>query len=579
MHDPHSSVERAHAALRTWIRQDETLEAEFRASADEFFGARARKDSGEAQLDERRHLEWFVLERESAHLGGLPIQVLAARPEAAERGLGASEAATWVGSFCGVFEVSLVRPGEGLWVRDLAGSGEYPLEEPEAARVLEAGDLLAGRIFPVGDTLFSASPAAIFFRDARLLEALRADIERARERARGVLRISQHEVESIFHRAQLARTQDEALDELRALLARGGMAAEEVELVLEELASSPFDPEALTPGAGDVLGVILDQLAFETDVDLDQARRALLEAWQALAERGPGQGPSLEPASAAPATPAPGRSSAAPGAPRVPSNASRARVADALAEFDRARASGRSLDQSFELLERALELDVEGEADEGSPAPDFPGAIAALVEEFLWELETREGVQAARDCALLRSLGRYAEPIGVSENLGARELAEFAARWLIDQDELTGADEARALVAALERFRRWSEESQALTLGPGSVELLQQLGRELPRIVEVNQRRTRRADTAEGELFVLQSIEGTSARVRGEDGEVLVALDPMLAEWLRPGDRLRGRVNKGRLALYACYPELRLPADSLSGSGQDALEDVDEDAG
>lgn len=550
MTDPLSTVERGHAALRTFLGRDEALQAEFRESAAEFFGTRTEWSADAAPLAERRHLEWFLLERESAHLGGVPIQVLSARADAGERGLGASEAAAWVGSFCGVFEVTGVRPGEGLWVRDLAGSGEYPLGEPEASQVLEPGDLLAGRIFPAGDSVFGASPAAVFFRDARLLEALRADIDKARERTRGVLRIAQREIEALFHRPRNTAEPEEALSQLRALLARGGMAAEEIELVLEELADSPFDPEALTPGAGDILGEILDQLAFETDLDLDEARRALLAAWQALAERGPGSGSSLRPAAAP-----------LPRAGGEPTElARRGKAAEALAEFDRARASGRSLEQSFEALEKALELDSESDADENTPAPDFPGAIAALVEEFLWELESTEGARAARDCALLRSLGRYAEPIGVSENLGARQLAEFSARWLIDQDELEGADEARALVSALERFRRWSEESHALALGAGTQELLRQLDRELPRIVEANRRRTRRADVAEGEVFVLLSLADGMAEVRGPDAEARVAIDALLAEWLRPGDRLRGRLNQGRLAVYACYPELRLPS-------------------
>ncbi len=561
MHDPVSNVERGYGALRTWFRQDAALEAEFQASAPEFFGIRPAGQDSEAALSERRHLEWFALERESAHLGGVPIQVLSAHPEAAERGLGAAEAASWIGSFTGVFEVTGVRPAEGLWVRDLAGSGEYPLAEPEVAQVLEAGDLIAGRIFPVGDTLFGASPAAVFLRDSRLLEALRADIDRARERTRGVLRIAQRDIEALFHRPRAAANAGDPTGELRALLARGGLAHEEIEVLLEELASAPFDPDALAPGAGDVLGEILDQLAFETELDLEEARRAMLVAWQHLARRGPGSGASLTPKPAS-TTPSQPQQRSAPAQRREPAARAapprRDPVAEALAEFDRARASGSPLDQSFDALERALELDREVDPDEAAPAPDFPGAIAALVEEFLWELERTEGAASARACACLRSLGRYAEPIGVSENLDTRALADFAARWSLDQDELHGAEEARTLVAALERFRRWSEESQALTLDASSGELLRLLARELPRLAEANQRRTRRADVAEGEVFELVGLERDNALVRGDSGEQRVAIDPMLVEWLRVGDRLRGRAANGRLAVYACYPHLEI---------------------
>jgi hypothetical protein len=72
--------------------------------------------------------------------------------------------------------------------------------------------------------------------------------------------------------------------------------------------------------------------------------------------------------------------------------------------------------------------------------------------------------------------------------------------------------------------------------------------------VEANQRRTRRADLGEGELFALVGNERDTLRLRGESGEIELRADPLLAQWLRPGDLLRGRASEGRLALYACYP-------------------------
>ena len=173
MEDPSTSVERGFSALQSWVREDPHLETEFRSSASEFFGAPRPASGADARLAERRHLEWFALERESARLGGVPIQVLSGHDEAAARGLGAAESAAWIGSLASVFEVTGVRPGEGVWLRDLAGSGEYPLVEPEVSQLLAAGDMIAGRIFPVGDTVFRSSPAAVFFRDAGLLRLLR----------------------------------------------------------------------------------------------------------------------------------------------------------------------------------------------------------------------------------------------------------------------------------------------------------------------------------------------------------------------------------------------------------------------
>jgi len=546
MEDPSTSVERGYSALQSWVLEDPHLETEFRSSASEFFGAPRPASGADVRLAERRHLEWFALERESARLGGVPIQVLSGHDEAAARGLGAAESAAWIGSLAGVFEVTGVRPGEGVWLRDLAGSGEYPLVEPEVSQLLAPGDMIAGRIFPVGDTVFRSSPAAVFFRDPGLLEALRADFERERVRRRGVLRLAQSEIEQLFYRPQAGDPAD-PVGELRALLTRGGVGSDEIDELLEALASEPFDVENPTPGAGDLLGEILDRLAFETDLELEAARVALTAAWLHITSKGPGRGASLAPAK--PPQPAP--------RPKQRSQ-SEVRVAEALAKFDAERAAGLPVDQSFDQLERLLEISDEPDPDELEPAPDFPGAIAALVEEFLWDLGRTEGEAAAHACEALRTLGRYAEPIGVPDNLGLKALADYAARWSIDEDLVHGADEASALVRALQRFTVWAEETGALTLEPGCAALLERIARELPRIAEANQRRTRRADVGEGELFELIGNKNGALALRHAGRETTLEADPLLAQWLRPGDLLRGRVSDKRLALYACYPRLEL---------------------
>jgi hypothetical protein len=364
-----------------------------------------------------------------------------------------------------------------------------------------------------------------------------------------VLRLAQSEIEQLFYRPRAGEAAD-PVGALRALLLRGGVAAYEVDELLELLAAEPFDAQNPTPGAGDLLGEILDRLAFETDLELESAREALIAAWLELTRKGPGRGASLVPARAAPA-PAP--------APRSPGELA---VSEALARFDADRAAGRPLEQSFDELERALALEGEPDPDELAPAPDFPGAVAALVDEFLWDLGRTEGEAAVRACESLRTLGRFAEPIGMPDNLGLRALADYAARWTIDEDLLHGADEASALVRALERFTAWAEETGALTLEPGVAKLLERLARELPRVVEANQRRTRRADTGEGELFELLENEAGRLRLRHERQTIELSADPLLAQWLRPGDLLRGRASDGRLALYACYPCLELEREA-----------------
>jgi hypothetical protein len=188
--------------------------------------------------------------------------------------------------------------------------------------------------------------------------------------------------------------------------------------------------------------------------------------------------------------------------------------------------------------------------------------VSALIDEFLWDLARTEGEAAARACEPLRTLGRFAEPIGVPDNLGLRALADYAARWTIDEDLLHGADEASALVRALQRFTTWAEETGALTLEPGCAGLLERLARELPRVVEANQRRTRRAAAGEGELFELLGDRGGALTLRHAGSQLQLRADPLLAQWLRPGDLLRGRASADRLALYACYPCLNLEREA-----------------
>ena len=256
---PQTSIERAFHELMERTRIDPRLWSEFQASRREFLGADMPAPATRAQeMAARRHAEWFLLERASEVLDVLPVQALGvdlAEADELELSLGHE---SLLGSFASVFEITGVSSGEGVWVRDLAGQGEYPLEEADASRALQAGDLLVGRIFPVGDALHRISHAAGFFRDATLLGAVRLDLDRAREGRRGVLRLSQVELETMFFGALNVVVPLQAgssasgpagaatlIDAARRTLADGGLTPGEVEDVLAELATEPFDPKSV----------------------------------------------------------------------------------------------------------------------------------------------------------------------------------------------------------------------------------------------------------------------------------------------------------------------------------------------
>ena len=535
------TIDRAFDQFRQMIEQDPILRAEHAASASKFFSSRdAGSDEVSRAARSRRHLEWFLLERVSPRSRVPSIMSLIERLEEDVVGLDPDLVPVFLGSHASVFEVTGVDQGQGVWLRDLANLGEYPVVEPDASNILQKGDMIAGRIFPIGDSLYHVSRASAFFRGSTLLSALRNDLQRAREGRRGLLRLAQSEIERMFFGPSAAPEPIDALDTARGMLLNGGVEEEDIRAIFEQLASEPFENGQVLPGARDILGVILDRLAFETAIDLEVARRTLLHAWAQLSRSGPGSGPSLQPA-------------------RLESRRETRDVAQVIAEFELKRSSGKPLEELFQELEDHLALDGTPSTldEDDTPAPDFPGVVGAMIEEFLWEIEHEEGPAATRELESLRSFGRFAINIGVFENLRARDLLTYTAYWLPESDELANADAARKLLSALQKFCRWSEDLHEVPLLTEFRPTLQALQSSLPRVIEANRRRTRETDRAQGELFECVDV-APSGHVRTIDraGRVHEAeLDPLLATWLRAGDRVRGRrLDDDRLAVYCCYP-------------------------
>jgi hypothetical protein len=535
------AIDRGFESLRARLCEDPELTSEFERSRAEFFPAGAPADAGGDPLSLRRHLEWFLLERESDHLGAVPAEILLERENASPPRV--EDIQPFIGSHCGVFEVTGVASGEGLWLRDLSSHGEYAIAEREASQMLRAGDLIVGRLFPVGDSMHHISRAASFYRNPDLLEALRVDLEQARASRRGVLRLSQREIEAMFYAPRApARGNTHPVGDARRLLLEGGVSREDVDEILAELANEKFESGAILPGAQDILGQVLDRLAFESSIDLERARRALLDAWAELSRSGPGRGASIPVARPTSESPA--------GSPSL---------AEAVAAYERRLKSGESLDRALSEIEQALAAAGPAELadEEETPAPDFPGVVGAMIEEFLWEAEREDGAERAQELVCLRSLGGFANAIGVFENLSAKDLAQYTCAFVPESDEFKNADEMRRLLAALQRFCRWSEENHEVRLYSDFKPALRALQESLPRLAEANRRKTRISAADRGEPYELVGIEDESlGRVRGRDGvERDVVIDPELGAWLRSGDRLRGSIlSDGRIAVYCCYP-------------------------
>ena len=541
-------------ALQKEIARDPAVTRELEESRKEFLRppSGADEDPGEAALAERRLLEWFLLEKERS--GAAETRVAALVERCAKRTPGAGDVSRALAdSHASVFEVSAIDPDGSVRLWDLAGLFECIAIEPDGSRLLAPGDLIAGRVFPAADATCRISRAAVVWRNPKLLAAVRADLERTRAKGsaarKGTLRLRQADLEAMFHGPGAVAPSPPGNDRheepegtgavarARRLLSGAGVDDAEIESIFRFLSEeTPGEGDlvpGLLPGGRDALAAVLDELAFGTSIDLETARESLGAAWQELRARR-----------------APSRSARRESRP--------ADVASAVAAFDRRRNEGASLDETFADLERDLGLaDDLAEDEEDTPAPDFPGVVGAIIEEFLWDEEREHGAQSAERAAILRSLSRFGSGIGVFENLTAKELSAFVCHWVLAEREIATAEDAERLLDALDRFCAWAQETQEVPLRETFGPVLANLRGSLPRLAEANRMATP-GGKAEGlEWLDVVGVEGGDAlRVTARPGEeASVRADPRIVARLRAGDVVRGRRSAdGALEIQGVFP-------------------------
>lgn len=569
------SIERCLELLMGLVRTDQTLSAEFEASIPDFFRGHVPSRGGAlgALLAGRRHLEWFLLEHHVPRLGGGsvgPHLEEAFRAAALDRAEKADDPhlAELLGlafdsllrSHAGIFEVEEVRPEVGAWLRDVTGFGSFAAASPALAAGLAGGELLVGRLYPAGEGAHVPSPASAIVRLPEVVDALQRDLERIRD-AQGakVLRVSQGELEAMFFGAgggavrapdgpgdeAPSRLSDDPVDDAVRLLQAAGFSADRARQAAGRLGREPRDPERLVHGGGDVLGRILEEVAFDTSIDLDGARKALMGAWELLS------------AALSPAPPTPSLEQGA-----LDEDAARAAAVDA---FSAGRLRGEDPTALVQSLQR--ELGVGGEEEESDrPAPDFPGVVGAMIDEMRWELgATRTGFDVTQ-LEPLSHLADFAQPIGVFEELTGDDLLRFSTFWLQEKRVLTSDDEARKLVAGLREFCEWSLDAHEVDLGSTLMDALDGLEHSLAR--------TRRANLIlgpsvldeedPGEVYAIESLDEHSAdsfeesrdRLRTPGGDTITVILPNeLRGELCVGDRVRARIAiTGHADVRCCYP-------------------------
>ncbi len=541
-------IRTALTALHGLAEADSRLGAERQRARREFFGGEAAAEAVTSGPAEERFREWFLLERDSEVLGA-PLR---------EAFAGRFDDAALEDSLAGVFVVERVRRGEAD-ARDL--QGETLLEVRAPADALHEGDVLVGRLFAHPDGGHVPSPAAAVFRQgARLAAAFHADLERLDLDRR----LQQHELERLLiarppRPAAAAEPAGRPLEhveaELEAVLRAGGC-----DWSIPELSRQL----AAAPRLGPALGPMLEQLGFDTVVDLDRARHCLVELWNLhQADQGGREG----------AAPAPSGDDRRPPAPR-PGEALGQQLARTLEE---GLAQHDDVEDVFRRLEHMAGIEPEEvEAPEAMDADGEPGDnggaglgdLQPLTEEYLWE----RGEAVAGDAATLRLWLQLQQNAAVQrldlEQVTALDLLRVLLHSYLAAQPGERATAVRAAFAVLQRFYGWAAETQGYELDAAlagcrgglldSVQRLQDAGIALS------------APSRGGSpcLMHVENVDDRGFGVRLDSGDGLwVAATGAVTGLLREGDLLLGELHReaGRGALAGLVVALPAGAETLVG--------------
>lgn len=431
------------------LAKDPHLAAEMQRARREFFaaGQGGAVVPGAADAAELRFAEWFTLERESEVLGAVPVDVPPWSEDFPD--LRDSTAGLWL-----VHHVA----ERGVEARDLQ-EGE-PLDLAVPPQSLQAGDLIVGRLFTRGAGRWTPSTAAAIFRPgAEIAQAFLRDMQRlGLER-----RLQQVELEHLL----LRRPQSSAP---AAAAVAPGIPLEHLEADLDRLlvrtasehaASAISQQLAIAVRPGPVIGPLLDELAFDSDVDLDRARELLLAIWNAH-HGADGSGGSVVDA---------GES--------VPGETLGERLVRTL---DEGLAQKRDVGELFAQLERmaGIEPDPEDEADAAddaeeddvvtAPADDAEGDagsgnLAALVEEFLWETGRSDDAAAAELRLFAALQDNAALPHRDLEEITATDVMRLLLHIYLGAPPSQRAARVRSTFEQVRRFYRWATDVQEMDVG------------------------------------------------------------------------------------------------------------------
>ncbi|TAH38466.1 MAG: hypothetical protein EYC70_03540 [Planctomycetota bacterium] len=512
--------------LEQRVLEDPVLCAEW---DDAFAGfAHGRHDPGLRD----RFREWFLLERPSQALGAPPVVYWAPQsydPDGAWARL--------LDSFLGAFRCSAAAMEGEMALEDLWSGRTILVRAPGAESWPDEDTLAVGR-FVLGDDVYHEPlPGLLVVRAPGLVSALERDLAASRARNPRA-RLSQAEAERLFAPFLPAAPEAEraALEaRLHALLSG------------QSLWTLPRVAEALrVQGAGEVL----NQLAFDTDLDLEELRRLLPEYERLLADQA--GDPGAEPAAGSGA--------------EVPAN--RPTAAAALARFDAGKAQGQSLDQLFRDLESDLGLPEdstrEGDPDAGFETPVYVPDFGSWVDAYAWERKSTGEALTAGEEQVLREFTQFVRD-AAPEGLDIRALSpRYGISFLLKAGAEGRLLQARA---ALEPFLAWAAREQEAPLQDFLEELRGPLAERLERWVACNQELAAagRPATARARVVSSKPARVAAGSAGGEDSAEVVGLPDSCAAALRPGDSLLGSWHDGRF-----HPSAILPREVFADAAGDS---------
>ncbi len=547
-----ATPDRILVALMERLQRSHRIDPEVLRARREFFGTEVPVGGADAAA-EQRFLEWFLLERESDTLGAVP----------AETGAGEEMLDTLADSWCGVFSVMHVAPRRATLL-DL--QDDKPCDLSLDGNPLRAGDLVVGRILPGEGVNRLAASAAVFRPGEALATAFRRDLARlALDR-----RLTQQELERLLLGPRDARAaaadaatgaEPRAVDpaapevplehleaDLEALLQEAGsdLRAADISMQLADL-----------DRPGRVIGPLLEQLAFESNVDLERIRRLLHEIWQAHAAH---------------------RTSEEGDQGAVPVEDTGALGAQLAQRLEEGLSRHRDVNELFAELGRMAgmdpsELDDEEDQEEftelGSQERGAWGNLEPLVEEFLWEQQVGEGPVQRTLRLWVELQGNAALPRTDLELVTGQDLLRVLLHTYLGASPGQRADAVRAAFGAMERFQAWAQEVHELQPGPALDECRGALLDQLDRLQAASQALSTTDGAGKPGMGRVEELQprGFGLRLDGGDAWWIEAPATTCA-MLRNGDLVLGTVHPtkaGCASLGGMVVVLPADADELVG--------------